>query len=218
MNENPFASPVETPETLEKEVRPWGELLPQMAWAKWGMVWIAGCMAGYWVWSVYYFGDIWILEALFGLHAVGMFFCCLGLKSVIKRRWRTLGWASVLLFGMFFLGVTFFRPEWSYRWGWGDWPWRALGAGIWIWLVFLVKLAHGVRSRLCQGLAWVVFLCDTFVASVILSEIIDFHNFHNYDVRTLAETIMWLSMGLYPLLTVCFWWRIRRMLRTGRER
>lgn len=212
MNENPFASPAETVETLAGEAPPWEELPPKMAWVKWGMVWIFGSMAGLWGGIFLPYHANWVFDALFGIHTVGMIFCCLCPDSVVSRRGRQLGWISVLLFGACLLGVTRSLPVWG-SWWWNDWPWLAQGAGIWLWLVFVLMLAYGIRSRRCQGLAWVVLVCDTFIAFMIILNFIRSHSL--YDViNEYTGMVIWLSLMLYPLLVVCLWWRIRRMRRS----
>ena len=214
MNENPYVSPAETVETLAKEVLPWREFPPKMAWAKWGMVWIAVSI----VWLVGGFSFIstkdWVVEVFVGIHAIGVIFCCLCPKSVVKWRWQLVGWSSVLLFAVFFLGTQLPFRMMRYA-AWGDWPSMALGAGIWLWLLFVLILSLRIRSWLCAWLAWGVFMSDTLVC--VSETMFIHHGCIRYVIGDYALMLILSSFVAYSLLIICLWWRIHRMLRAGRK-
>lgn len=219
-NKNLYASPVETPETLSEEPRPLEKLPPKMAWVKWGMVWIAGCMVWllggelflpYIDWVIETFGihiigpnTDRVIEIFIGFHIVGMIFCCL---CPMKWRWRLIGWISILLVAVYVLGR---QSPLNDDYDWVDWLSKALGAGVWLWLVFLLILSLRIRSPLCIGLACVVLMCDTFVCVMEFT-----HGFFNMR-GTYWMLVPLLGLVVYPLLIVCLWVRIRGMLRAGR--
>ena len=210
MSENPFASPVETEETLAEETPAWQDYPREMSRVKWGMVWIAASVAGFWGLRFYFYFQEWIFLILCAIHMVGMIFCCLCPESVMKRREKRIGWVGVLLFGIFLAGL--WLPSFGTIPVLDHWAWGAFGIGILVWLVFLVILSRRIRGGVCVGLACAVLLADSLVAVIILLQMLG-SGFPLYEIWWIVPAIM----IVYPLLIVYLWWRIRKMRWARRE-
>ena len=195
----------------------------EMAWVKWGLVWIAvsaAVIAGMLAQIPFHSPLTPLLYLLIAgvSHIMGMIFCCLCPESVVKRRWRLLGGGGVLLFGAWTLsllwywydGSEWYRPSWLF---WMVWNPELTGGMMCVWLIFMLKLAQGTRSRLCSWLAWGVFIYGMILA--ITSTFV-----YRYEYIGDPRGINWmlvLGLAVYSLLIVCLWWRIRRMRPVLRE-